>query len=56
MMPIVRTQKIKNPFNGREFIGNIVLDKKGRECTCIAYEYYLLKKDGTVGKRKTKEW
>lgn len=56
MMPVVRTEKIKNPFTGREFVGNIVLDKKGRECTWIAHGYYLIKKDGTVGKRMTKDW
>lgn len=53
-MPVVRTEKIKSPFSGREFVGNIVLDKLGRECTWIADGYYLLKKDGTVGKRKTR--
>ena len=56
MMPIVRTEMIKSPFSGRSFKGNIVLDKLGRECTWIADGYYLLKKNGTVGKRKTNEW
>lgn len=55
-MPVVRTEKIKSPFSGREFVGNIVLDKLGRECTWIADGYYLLKKDGTVGRRKTRAW
>ena len=56
MMPIVRTEMIKSPFSGRSFKGNIVLDKLGRECTWIADGYYLLKKNGTVSKRKTNEW
>lgn len=56
MMPIVRTEKIKNPFSGKEFIGNIVLDKNGKECTWIIDGYYLLKKNGTVGKHKTMAW
>ena len=55
-MPIVRTEMIKSPFSGRSFKGNIVLDKLGRECTWIADGYYLLKKNGTVCKRKTNEW
>lgn len=55
-MPVVRTQIIKSPISGREFVGNIVLDKLGRECTWIADGYYLLKKDGTVGRRKTRAW
>lgn len=56
MMPIIRTEMIKSPFSRRTFKGNIVLDRLGRECTWIADGYYLLKKDGTVGKRKTNEW
>lgn len=56
MMPVVRTEMIKSPFSGRTFKGNIVLDKLGRECTWIADGYYLLKKNRTVGKRKTMEW
>lgn len=58
MMPITKAGvKIRSPFSGREFIGNIVLDKKGRECTWIADGYYLMCKDGkTVSKRKTAAW
>lgn len=56
MMPIVRTERIRNPFSGRTFVGNIVLDKLGRECTWIADGYYLLNKNGKVGKRKTNVW
>ena len=56
MMPVVRTEKIKSPFSEREFIGNIVLDKMGRECTWIGDGYYLIKKDGTAGKRKSSAW
>lgn len=56
MMPIVRTECIRNPFSGRTFVGNIVLDKLGRECTWIADGYYLLNKNGKVGKRKTNAW
>ena len=56
MMPVVKTKMIKNPFSGRAFKGNIVLDRLGRECTWIADGYYLLRKDGTVGKRRTNAW
>lgn len=56
MMPVVRTEMIKNPFSGRTFKGNIVLDRLGRECTWIADGYYLLRKDGTVGKHRTNDW
>lgn len=55
-MPIVRTEKIKSPFSQRTFVGNIVLDKLGRECTWLVDGYYLLRKDGTLGKRKTMAW
>ena len=55
-MPVVRTEMIKSPLSGRTYKGNIVLDKLGRECTWIADGYYLLKKNGTVGKRKTMAW
>lgn len=56
MMPIVRTEIITSPFSGRTFRGNIVLDRLGRECTWIADGYYLLRKDGTVGRRRTNAW
>jgi hypothetical protein len=56
MMPVVRNELIKCPITGRTFNGNIVLDKFGRECTWIVDGYYLLKKDGTVSKKKTMAW
>ena len=56
MMQVVRNELIKCPITGRTFNGNIVLDKFGRECTWIIDNYYLLKKDGTVSKKKTMAW
>lgn len=56
MLPIVRTQELKSPYSGRSFVGNIVLDKKGRECTMMIDGLHLMNKNGTISKRLSKEW
>lgn len=49
-----RVLKIEQRENG-EF-RTIYIDDKGRECVWCGDGYYLLKKDGTVGKRRTTEY
>lgn len=56
MLPIVRTQKLKSPYSGRSFIGNIVLDKNGKECTMLVDGLHFMNKNGTISKRMSKAW
>lgn len=54
MLPIIRTDIFKNPYNNWIGKANVVL-YNGKECVQMIDGIHPLKKNGTISKRKIKE-